>query len=130
MDTAELHAMMADYMDKGFLENIVDMIKHDRALFSVLPLMIKDERMGVRIGVVALAEAMREEFQEELRAQIPFIAEHLNDGNPTIRGDAVYLLSAIAHPDALPHLEAHKDDHPSVREMIEDTIEELKSSNG
>jgi hypothetical protein len=128
MDTAELHAMISDYMEKGFLDNIVDMLKHDRSLFSVLPRMIVDERMGVRVGAVALAEAMRDGYSGELRAQIPAIAEKLADENPTIRGDAVYLLSAIALPDALPFLEAHKDEHPGVREMIEDTIEELKES--
>lgn len=129
METAGLHAMMADYMDKGFLENIIDMLKHDRSLFSVLPLMIGDERMNVRIGVVALAEAVRDEYPEELRAQIPAIAKHLGDENPTIRGDVVYLLSAIAHPDAIPYIEKLEDKHPGVREMIQDTIEELTSSN-
>jgi hypothetical protein len=130
LNNKELHAMMADYMDKGFLENIMDMLKHDRSLFSVLPAMISDERMGVRIGVVALAEAMREKYPEELRAQIPAVAAHMDNENPTIRGDAVYLLSAIAHPDALPFLEGHEDNHPGVQEMIEDTIEELKNPNG
>jgi len=122
--------MIADYMDKGFLENIQDMLKHDRSLFSVLPVMIADERIGTRIGVVALAEAMRDEYPDELRAQIPAIAAHLGNESPTIRGDAVYLLSAIAHPDALPFLESQKDEHPAVKQMIEDTIEELKGSDG
>jgi len=129
MDTAELHAMIAEYMEKGFLENIKDMLKHDPSLFSALPLMIADERIGTRIGVVALAEDMREEFPDELRAQIPAVAAHLSNENPTIRGDAVYLMSAIAHPDALPFLESHQDDHPAVRQMIVDTIEELKGSD-
>jgi len=130
MDTAELHAMMAEYMDKGFLENIKDMLKHDPSLFSALPAMISDERIGTRIGVVALAEDMRQEYPEEFRALIPAIAAHLGNGNPTIRGDAVFLLSAIAHPDALPFLESHKDEHPAVRQMVEDTIEELKGTDG
>lgn len=130
MDNTELHTMIADYMDKGFLENIEDMLRDDPSLFSVLPLMISDERMGVRIGVVALAESMRESHLEDLRKQIPGVAALLTSENPTIRGDVVYLLSAIAHPDALPYLEAHKDEHPGVIQMIGDTIAELKTGNG
>ena len=128
MEQAELYAMMAEHMEKGFLENIVDMIKHDRDLFGALPVMIGDERIGVRIGAVALAEQMRDEFMNELRQLLPAIAAHLSNANPTIRGDVVYLLSAIGHRDALPFLEAHKDEHPGVVEIIGDTIEELRSA--
>ena len=126
MTNDETLAMMAEYMEKGFLDNIEDMLKHDTSLFSVLPLMIPDERIRVRIGAVSIAESMRDSHMDELRGQIPAIAEHLKNDYPTYRGDAIYLLSAIGHPDALPYLEAHKEDHPQVKEMLEETIAELK----
>lgn len=126
MEQTEIYAMMADYMDKGFLDNIEDMLKHDRSLFSALPLMIIDERISVRIGAVALAETMRAEYMDELREQVPAIAEQLAHDNPTFRGDAIFLLSAIGHPDALPYLEAHEETHPQVRQMLEETLKEFK----
>ena len=116
---------MAEYMEKGFLDNIEDMLKHDPSLFGVLPLMITDERYRVRIGAVSIAESMRESHMDELQGQIPAIAEHLKNEHPTFRGDVIYLLSAIGHADVLPYLKAHKEEHPQVKEMLEETIEEL-----
>lgn len=126
MSDRETIDMIAEYMEKGFLENIEDMLKHDTGLFDALPVMIADERSRVRIGAVSIAESMRETHMAELVAQIPSIAAHIMDENPTLRGDAIYLLSAIGHPDALPYLMAHTEEHPHVREILTDTIEELK----
>lgn len=128
MTNAELYEMIADHMTKGLLENIKDMFRHDHSLFEMLPSMIIDERMGVRIGFIALVEDMRGEYMPQLIPLIPAIAAHLSNEHPTFRGDAVYMLSAIGHPDALPYLESHHDDHPGVIEMVADTIEELTHS--
>ncbi len=122
-------AMVADYMEAGLLENIADMFKADRSLFSILPHLISDERGRVRLGAVALAEGVRDACQKELQAVIPDIAGVLNHSNPTIRADAAYLLGIIGHKDALPYLMTVLDDkNPLVRETIQETIEELSLS--
>lgn len=119
----DMKTMIADYMESGFLENIIDMFKHDKSLFSLLGHLIADERGRVRLGTVALVEDLREEYTDEVVEAVPYIAKNLKDPNPTIRADAAYLLGTIGHRDALSYLsEAVNDEDVLVREMIKDTI--------
>jgi HEAT repeat protein len=118
--------MIADYMEGGFLENIIDMFKHDRSLYSLLHHLMSDERGRVRLGAVALIETLKDEHYEDIVKIIPSIAALLKDPNPTIRADAAYLLGIIGHKDALPYLEeAQKDEIAPVRQVISEAIEEL-----
>ncbi len=124
----ELKAMVLDYMEKGFLENIIDMFKHDENLFPLIIDMIKDERVRVRLGATALVEELMKFKPEPLVKLIPDIAELLKDENPTIRGDAANLLDIIGHRDALPFLMASENDADlNVREIINDAIKKISS---
>lgn len=115
-------------MEDGFLENIVDMFKHDKSLYSLLGNLLGDERNRVRIGTIALVETLQEEDRDNIIEAIPGIAGLLKDPHPTIRGDAAYLLSIIGHRDALPFLEsASSDDNEAVREAVHEAIEEIKN---
>ena len=69
--------MIADHMEAGFLENIIDMFKHDRSLFSHLGHLINDGRGRVRMGAVALAETLKDGYPDEIVKAIPSIAEGL-----------------------------------------------------
>jgi HEAT repeat protein len=121
--------MIADYMENGFLENIVDMFRHDRGLYPLIGELLGDERSRVRIGAVALVETLKEEDAEHIASAIPGVAEKLKDPNATIRGDAAYLLGIIGHRDALPFLkEMLNDDHDLVRESVSEAIEEIESA--
>ena len=116
--------MIADYMEHGFLENIIDMFKHDRGLYPVIGDLLSDERGRVRLGAVALVEELNKAYRDEIIRVIPHIAKNLRDENPTIRGDTAYLLGIIGHRDALPYLkDAMDDENPMVREVIEESIE-------
>lgn len=127
-DTESTIKMIADYMEKGFLENIIDMFKHDKSLYPFVGNMLGDERMGVRIGTVALVEALKEVDIDHVLLAIPGIAKLLGDENPTIRGDAAYVLGIIGHDDALPFLEDARDDESGpVREMVQEAIMEIKN---
>lgn len=120
--------MIADYMENGFLENIVDMFKHDRGLYPLIGDLLGDERSRVRIGAVALIETLKEEDAEHVASAIPGVAERLKDPNATIRGDAAYLLGIIGHRDALPFLrETLNDDHDLVKESVSEAIEEIEN---
>lgn len=118
--------MIADYMEKGFLENIIDMFKHDRSLYPLIGDLMTDERMRVRLGMSALVETLAKEDPENILISIPAIAALLKSENPTIRGDAVYLLGIIGHRDAVPFLiGALEDENSDVREFAREAIEEI-----
>lgn len=122
----DIKAMIADHMEAGFLENIIDMFKHDRSLFSLLSYLMADERGRVRLGTVALVEEMKKQCHKEIIEAIPFIADILKNPNPTIRADAVYLLGVICHKDCLPHLFSVQDDENTlVREAVMEAISGL-----
>lgn len=122
-ETGTMIKMIADHMENGFLENIIDVFKHDKSYYPFIGNMLGDERMGVRIGTVALVEALKTEDLDNVLLSIPGIAKLLMDPSPTIRGDAAYLLGIIGHEDGLPYLEgAINDDNLLVRETVEEVI--------
>ena len=119
--------MIADYMEKGFLENIIDMFKHDRTLYPLLGELMTDERMRVRLGITALVETLVKEDPDHITLSLCGIAGLLGNDNPTIRGDGAYLLGIIGHHDALPFLsELLGDSNPDVQQTAREAIEEIR----
>jgi len=128
-EEANIKAMIADYMEKGFLDNIIDMFKHDKGLYPLIGDLMKDERMRVRLGISALVETLAKEDTENIAISIPSIAGILRNENPTIRGDAVYLLGIIRHRDAVPFLIwALEDENSDVREFAQEAIGEINKT--
>ena len=127
-DLNDISSMIADYMEKGFLENIIDMFKHDKTLFSYLGGLITDERGRVRLGITALVEDLKTDYYTDITPLIPDIADGLTHPNPTVRADAAYLLGIIAHSDAMPYLKTAVEDETvlPVKEIILESIEELR----
>ncbi len=127
VDSSELKVMIADYMEKGFLENIVDMFKHDAHLYEYIGDLMKDERLRVRIGISALIETLALEDLEHIPKAIPSIACLLKDQNPVMRCDAAFLLGVIRHRDSLPFLrEATNDEDANVNTIAKEAIEEIE----
>lgn len=123
----ELKTMVLDYMEKGFLENIIDMFRHDESLFPLIIDMMKDERVRVRLGATALVEELVKLKPEPIVRMIPDIAALLKDENPTVRGDGANLLDIIKHQDALPFLlTAENDTDSNVREIVKDAIQNIQ----
>ncbi|GAB4390554.1 MAG: HEAT repeat domain-containing protein [Thermodesulfovibrionales bacterium] len=119
-------ALIADYMEGGFLENIIDMFKHDRSLYRMLPGLMSDERGRVRLGTVALVESLKEEHPEEIAAAVPSVAALLKSPDPTIRADAAYLLGVIGRREALAYLrEAAGDENDLARQIIAEAMDEI-----
>jgi len=58
----DLKKMLADYMENGLLENIIDMFKHDISLYEYVSDLMTDERMRVRIGTIALLETLKKGY--------------------------------------------------------------------
>ncbi len=122
--------MLADYMENGLLDNIIDMFKHDNTLYAYAGDMLTDERLRVRIGVTALLETLKIEDPENVGRAIPFLLPILRNENPSFRGDAANILGILGATEALPILEemAH-DENDVVRTIAREAVEDITSQN-
>ncbi len=126
MQNSEMKNMLVDYMGKGFLDNIIALFRQDRSLYRFIPDMLGDENMRVRLGVAALVEELSKEHETELRDAVPGIIELLTHKDPTIRGDAVYVLGMIKDPLAREPLNhALNDENAAVRDAVRDALAEI-----
>jgi HEAT repeat protein len=124
----DMRRMIADYMEKGYLENIIDMFKHDENMYAYVGDLIKDERLIVRIGVSALLDTLKEEDAKHISKAIPYILPLLKDANPVVRSDAVYFLGMIGGRDVLSFLiETANDRDENVRVIAKEAIEEIEA---
>ncbi len=126
----DMKTMIADYMEKGFLDNIIDVFKHDKSSYAYIGDLMTDERLRVKIGISALIETLKVEDSENIPKAIPYILPLLRNQDPVPRGDAAYLLGVIGHADAIPFLkEAVNDEDANVRVIAKEAIEEIKSNS-
>jgi HEAT repeat protein len=129
-DSADLKTMLADYMENGLLDNIIDMFKHDQSLYAYIGDLITDERIRVRIGATALVESLRKEDPENVNKAIPHLLPLLKAEAPVIRGDAAYLLGVIGNRDVVPFLnEIINDADTNVRTIAEEAIEDIAANS-
>ncbi len=126
MADKEFVKMVADYMEKGFLENIIDMFKHDPGMYEMLPELIRDERIRVRIGATALVEELLKEDPEHVHQALQYLVPLLQDKNPTVRGDAANLIALVAPDRAKQYLgPLVEDPNPEVAMFVRELLEEL-----
>lgn len=129
-ETFDLGKMIADYMEGGLLDNIIDMFKHDESLYVHIAALMTDERMRVRLGAAILVESLAEQFPENIPKVIPHIIPLLKDQNPVTRGDAAYLVGKIGKQDVIRHLEEMADDEdPNVQSIAREAIEEIRHAS-
>ena len=128
IDPSVLKKLIADHIEDGYLENIIDMFKHDASLYNYVGELITDERLRVKIGVSALIETLRVEDPENVSKAIPSLFPLLKDQNPIRRGDAAHILGMIGNKDAIPFLkEIENDENENVRTIVKEAIEEIES---
>lgn len=119
--------MIAEYMEKGFLENIIDMFRHDSELYYMIADLIRDERIRVRLGVTALVETLSQEDRVNIKRAIPNLIKHIEDDNPVVRGDVANLLGIIGDYESIPYLMTLLNDTDyNVREIALEAITEIK----
>jgi HEAT repeat protein len=129
-EDTDLKTMIADHMENGFLDNIIDMFKHDQSLYAYIGNLIADERIRVRIGATALIELLHKQDLENVVKAIPHIIPLLKGQNPVVRGDAAYLLGLIGNKHVIPVLSGLiNDDDINVRMIAQEAIEEIKASS-
>lgn len=125
---SDLQQMIADHMENGFLENIIDMFRHDSSLYDLVGTLIRDERVRVRIGVTALIEELKRlDPVNVIRAQknlLPLLAS----SEAVVRGDAANLISIIGDRGSLPFLEqCLLDIDEGVRTIAREAIAEMQT---
>lgn len=123
----ELRQMIADHMENGFLENIIDMFRHDSSLYSLVPGLILDERVRVRVGVTALMEELKRLDPGNVVLALGGLLPLLGHEDPVARGDAANLAGIIGDREALPYLERLlSDQNGNVRIIAKEAIEEIR----
>ena len=119
--------MIADYMENGLLDNIIDMYKHDKSLYEYIGYLMSDERMRVRIGATALIETMKDEDPDNISKAIPSILPLLRKQDPVTKGDIAYLLGVIGSKETIPYLnDLLNDEDVNVRTIAQEAIEDIQ----
>jgi len=124
-EATELKQMIADYMEQGFLSNIIAMFKSDPSLYEMAGVLLLDERFGVRMGITALIEELHKTRPDEVRKALPSLLPLLGNESPTVRGDAAYLVGLIGDEEDRVVLKSLLNDpNPQVAEMVREILEQ------
>lgn len=124
----DLLQMIGEYMENGFLENIIDMFRHDTTLYSLVGELIQDERVRVRLGVTALMEELRKIDPGHVMLALDHLMPLLDHADAVVRGDAANLIGIIGDRTSLPRLKALLDDeNGSVRIIAREAVQEIGS---
>ena len=123
---ADLVQLIADHMENGFLENIIDMFRHDSSLYQLTGSLIQDERVRVRIGITALMEELKKLDAENISSAVPSLLALLDHAEPFVRGDSANLIGIIGDRNTLSSLEKLlADENENVRLIAKEAIEEI-----
>jgi len=127
-EAPDMQKMIAEYMENGCLDNIIDMFKYDKTLYDYIPGLMTDERLRVRIGTIALLETLKKEDAESIGKAIQPLIPLLKDENPRIRGDVAYVLGLIGDRETIPVLEQMiNNEDPNVGIIVREAIEDIQS---
>ena len=119
----ELVQVIADFLAMGHVENIVAMFKQDESCYSLVGLILQDERLVVRIGLAVLFEELKRIRLDEIVQATSTLVPLLTHDTPAIRGEAAHLLGIIGTSEALASLQFLCDDpDPQVQEIIADIL--------
>ena len=123
-----MRAMLIEYMGKGFLENIIALMKQDMSAIRFIPGLLGDDAILVRLGATALVEELAKDHRPALSGAVPGLIALLGHENPTIRGDAANALGIIGDRSVLPALrKLQNDGNPSVREIAQDAVKDIEA---
>lgn len=126
----DLRQMIADHMENGFLENIIDMFRHDKALYDSVAELIQDERIRVRIGITALMEELKLLDPAHISLAQSHLLPLLGHDNAVTRGDAANLLGIIGDKGAISYLEKLlSDENSNVRMIAQEALTEMKQTD-
>ena len=119
----ELFKVVADFLEMGHVENIVEMFKQEPRYYQWTGKLLTDERFAVRLGVSVLFEYLVAERPDEVKGAVTSLVEVLNHEMEWVRGEAVSVLSIIGSEESFSHVSAMANDpSPQIRAMVEDIL--------
>jgi hypothetical protein len=122
----ELLKVIADFLEMGYVENIVAMFRQESRYYQWVGDLLTDERFAVRLGVSVLFEYLQEDRPEELVLALPSLTKALQHGAGWVRGEAVSVLAMVPGAEALALIKTMLDDPDAqvaaiAREIIEES---------
>jgi len=122
----ELLKVIADFLEMGHVQNIVEMFKQDTRYYGWVGQMLSDERFAVRLGVSVLFEYLIEERPDDIQLAVPSLAKVLNHETAWVRGEAVSVLSIIGSQEAMSLIKnMERDPDPQVAGIARDILSEI-----
>lgn len=119
----ELLKVIADFLEMGHAQNIVEMFKQDSRYYEWVGPLLTDERFAVRLGVSVLFEYLIEERPEDVHLAIPSLSNVLKHETPWVRGEALSVLAIIGTPDAIALIKTlETDPAPEVAAIVQDIL--------
>jgi len=127
---------LTEYIEEMLLEGNISSVRklierdldngHHQALHSVIHLMADpDAKINVRLGVGVIIEDIAE--SQNFKEVTPLLVSYLSDKDARIRSDACHYLSLTKDVSFIPFIEKLlSDDSEEVREIAEDSMEELR----
>ena len=122
----ELLKVIADFLEMGYVENIVAMFRQESRYYQWIGDLVSDERFAVRLGVSVLFEYLLEDRPEELALALPSLSKALQHEAGWVRGEAVSILAMVPGAEALALVKTMLDDPDAqvaaiAREIIEES---------
>ena len=119
----ELLKVIADFLEMGYVENIVAMFKQDPRYYGWVGTLLEDERFAVRLGVSVLFEYLVEDCQDQLHLAIPSLATALRHKTSWVRGEAISVLAIIDSTEAIDLIQTMAEDPaPEVKALVLDIL--------
>ncbi len=123
VDDEELLKVIADFLEMGHVENIVEMFKQDCRYYDWVGQLLTDQRFAVRLGVSVLFEYLIEERPNDVPLAIPSLSDVLKHETPWVRGEAISVLSIIGTVSAIAIVQTMANDpDPQVAAMVQDIL--------
>ena len=122
----ELKNVIGDFLEMGYVDNIVSMFRKEPQYFDWTGELLQDERFNVRLGLTILFEELST-IEPCLSARaVPSLKSALASDSALIRGEAIGILGIIGTSEAKRLITKMKDDpSPQVREMVALSLEDI-----
>lgn len=122
---SELQKVIADFLEMGHVENIVEMFKQDFRYYGWVGELLDDERFNVRLGLSVLFQELKLCCPHDVQLAVPSLCKALDNDKAHVRGEAANVLGIIGNSEArLCVSKVLQDESPQVREVAKDVLEE------
>lgn len=123
-------ADVAGFIEEGALDVVATFFRSDRSHYGLLPELLRDGRIAVRLGAAALVEDLAEHDPPGRPLAEEALLPLLDDPSPVLRGDAAYLLGFAGGERSLGPLDdlAGSETNEEVREAAVEAAARIRAS--